>query len=286
MGNWINRNFNTIIRITYIIPILLVAAISLAHVVSWYELTNPISWAIYLSIGIEIAALSALAGMNIKNVTKFIYVPFIIVTLIQLMGNIFFAYQWTGKQPEMLTDWISLMNPIFEAMGTVDGESDIIGHRRMLAILGGGLLPLISLSFMELLVRFNKNLGEEIQPNKPTIEPEPESTIEPELESTPEPVQAPEPETELILDDHPVYEEDNQIAEPVVEEPVVEEPTPITEVIPEVKKKVEFDRIKEVQESRGFSRNIPKNKNQIERIGQNKQIDLNNPSQVTFKRNR
>jgi|TARA_R110000823_G_scaffold296080_3_gene416078 hypothetical protein len=156
---WLERNYNSIVRVTYIVPILLVAAISVSHVIDWYGLTNPASWAIYLSVAIEIAALGALAGMNVKNVTKFVYVPFIIVTLIQLVGNIFFAYKYSGIDVAKLTEWIELINPLFESMGLVGGVNDIIGHRRALAYVGGGLLPLISLSFMELLVRFNKKLG-------------------------------------------------------------------------------------------------------------------------------
>ena len=42
------------VRAMFLIPILLVAGISISHVVSWYDLTNPISWAIYLSIAIEV----------------------------------------------------------------------------------------------------------------------------------------------------------------------------------------------------------------------------------------
>jgi hypothetical protein len=54
-------------------------------------LSNPFSWAIYLSIGIEIAALSALAAIS-AQMGKKVYFPFGIVTLIQFIGNIFFHY--------------------------------------------------------------------------------------------------------------------------------------------------------------------------------------------------
>ena len=50
---WIKLNPN---RAMFLVPILLVAGISISHVVSWYNLANPISWAIYLSIAIEIGA--------------------------------------------------------------------------------------------------------------------------------------------------------------------------------------------------------------------------------------
>jgi hypothetical protein len=70
-----------------------VAVVSISHVTQWYGLSNPFTWAIYLSVGIEIAALSALAAIS-ANMGKKIYFPFGIVTLIQFIGNIFFAYSF------------------------------------------------------------------------------------------------------------------------------------------------------------------------------------------------
>ena len=61
--NWFQKNFKTIIYTAFLIPILAVAVVSISHVTKWYGLSNPVSWAIYLSIGIEIAALSALAAI-------------------------------------------------------------------------------------------------------------------------------------------------------------------------------------------------------------------------------
>ena len=85
--NWVQKNLRTIIITSFLIPILLVAFVSIAHVTTWYELSNPISWAIYLSAAIEIAALGALAGLSV-NMGRFIYLPFGIVTFIQLIGNV------------------------------------------------------------------------------------------------------------------------------------------------------------------------------------------------------
>ena len=56
--NWIHKNFKKIVYVAFLVPILTVAGVSISHVTTWYSLSNPISWAIYLSIGIEIAALS------------------------------------------------------------------------------------------------------------------------------------------------------------------------------------------------------------------------------------
>lgn len=151
--NWFKRNYKNIIRISYIIPILVAAGISIFHVISWYGITNPMSWAIYLSIGIEIAALSALAGMTAK-MNKWVYVPFFIVTFIQLLGNIFASYSYIDVTGDGFKAWVELFNPMFESFGWVQ-NGDVMMHKRILGILGGVFIPLISLSFLHLLISFN-----------------------------------------------------------------------------------------------------------------------------------
>jgi hypothetical protein len=93
MKNWFSKNLTNIISLAFVIPILLVAFVSISHVTSFYGLSNPITWAIYLSVGIEIAALSALAAVSV-NMGRFVYFPFIIVTFIKMLGNVFFSFTY------------------------------------------------------------------------------------------------------------------------------------------------------------------------------------------------
>jgi hypothetical protein len=151
--NWFQKNFKSIIYIAFLVPILTVAFVSISHVTSWYGLSNPVSWAIYLSIGIEIAALSALAAISAKMGKK-VYFPFGIVTLIQFIGNIFFAYQYINVNSESFKDWMDLVDPIVSYLGVESG--DPIGHKRFLALFSGGMLPIISLSFLHMLVKFEE----------------------------------------------------------------------------------------------------------------------------------
>jgi hypothetical protein len=164
--SWFQKNFKNIIYAAFLIPILLVAFVSISHVTSWYGITNPFSWAIYLSIGIEIAALSALAAIS-ANMGRVVYVPFGIVTFIQFLGNIFFAYQFIDINSKMFLDWVEMVDPIVSYIGVEEG--DPISHKRFLALFAGGMLPLISLSFLHMLVRFE----EESKKEKPkTLLPE------------------------------------------------------------------------------------------------------------------
>ena len=151
--NWIQRNFKTIIYFAFLVPILTVAFVSISHVTTWYGLSNPISWAIYLSFGIEIAALAALAAISAKMGGK-VYVPFGIVTLIQFIGNIFFAYQYIDINSEQFKDWVELTDPVVSYLGVESGNT--IGHKRFLSLFSGGLLPIISLSFLHMLVKYEE----------------------------------------------------------------------------------------------------------------------------------
>jgi len=149
--NWFQKNFKTIIYISFLVPILTVAFVSISHVTKWYGLSNPFSWAIYLSVGIEIAALSALAAIS-AQMGKKVYFPFGIVTLIQFIGNIFFAYQYIDINSQAFKDWVDLVDPLVSFLGV----GDISGHKRFLALFSGGMLPLISLSFLHMLVKFEE----------------------------------------------------------------------------------------------------------------------------------
>jgi hypothetical protein len=127
--------------------------VSISHVTQWYGISNPFTWAIYLSVGIEIAALSALAAIS-ANMGKKIYFPFGIVTLIQFIGNIFFAYSFIDVTASSFKSWVELVSPLLEITGVE--PTDFIGHKRFLAFFSGGMLPLISLSFLHMLVKFSE----------------------------------------------------------------------------------------------------------------------------------
>jgi hypothetical protein len=165
MKNWINKNYKTIIVAAFLVPIITVAVVSISHVTMWYGLSNPFTWAIYLSIGIEIAALSALAAISADMGSK-VYFPFSIVTLIQFIGNIFFAYTFIDVDSKMFKDWVDLVSPLVYYLGVE--PTDFVGHKRFLALFAGGMLPVISLSFLHMLVKFT----EEERKNRVESEPE------------------------------------------------------------------------------------------------------------------
>ena len=181
MKNWLEKNYKTLIIAAFLVPIITVALVSISHVTKWYGISNPVSWSIYLSIGIEIAALSALAAIS-ANMGKKVYFPFAIVTLVQFIGNIYFAYSYIDINGQAFKDWVGLVSPLVEFMG-VD-PNDFVGHKRFLAFFAGGMLPIISLSFLHMLVKFTeedrlnqieKGIDIKIQENIPSADATDES---------------------------------------------------------------------------------------------------------------
>ena len=157
---WIKNNPN---RFMFLIPIILVAVISISHVVTWYDIANPINWAIYLSIAIEIGAMTALVAAT-NQIKGGVWFMFGLVTFIQMVGNIFYSYKEIDESGELFKSWIELTGPIWEMLGTE--TTDTIGLKRYLAYLEGGLLPIISLTSLHFFVKYDKEEPEDVEVNK------------------------------------------------------------------------------------------------------------------------
>ena len=145
---WVKNNPN---RSMFLVPILLVAGISISHVVSWYNIANPLSWAIYLSIAIEVGAMTALIAATNK-IRGGVWFMFGLVTFIQMIGNIFFSYKEIDPSGDLFKSWVELTGPVWEMIGS--DPSDIPAMKRWLAFLEGGLLPIISLTSLHFFVKY------------------------------------------------------------------------------------------------------------------------------------
>jgi hypothetical protein len=274
MKNWIQRNLKSIIVTAFVIPILLVAFVSISHVTSFYEISNPIVWAVYLSVAVEIAAISALAGVSVK-LGRFIYFPFILVTFIQFVGNLFFSFSYINETSDLFKLWMEMASPLFEPMGIE--STDISTHKLILALFSGGLLPIISLTFAHMLVVYsnqNKTLTpviniDEISKKAGLIEKETlkEETVNisqeklNELESYlnrlqeikfPKSIQTPisEPE-QVVIEEKLKIEEPEIVVEEVKEPEIIEEVESIEEpeiVVEEVKEPEIIEEVESIEE--------------------------------------
>jgi len=148
LWNWIKSNPN---RTMFLIPIFLVAGISISHVVSWYDIANPISWAIYLSIAIEVGAMTALVAATNK-IKGGVWFMFGMITLIQMIGNIFYSFKEIDPNGDLFKSWVELTGPLWNTLGS--DPTDVISMKRWLAFLEGGLLPIISLTSLHFFVKY------------------------------------------------------------------------------------------------------------------------------------
>jgi hypothetical protein len=228
--NWLKNNP---IRSMFLIPIFLVAGISISHVVSWYDIANPFQWAIYLSIAIEIGAITALIAAT-NRIQGGVWFMFGLVTFIQMVGNIFYCFKEIDPNGDLFIAWVELTSPVWELMGTE--ETDIVGLKRWLAFLEGGLLPIISLTSLHFFVKYEK----------------PDDVEEPIIEEVKEVPVIEEPivEEETVIEE-PIVEEEPIKEEPIKEEPVIEET--VVEVVKEEPKDedVLINALKKYKESKG-----------------------------------
>lgn len=185
MINWFKKNKKGIIRSTFLVPIILTMIVSMAHVIKWYDMSNPLSWAIFMSISVEVGAMTSIVARN-NRINSGIWFMFGLVTFIQLMGNIFYSYNEIDKNSILFRDWVELSSPLFEMLGS--NVSDLVAQRRWLALLQGGLLPMISLASLHFFIKYGGMDDEPVVKTKEKLpEESKEEVIEPIVEELPKP---------------------------------------------------------------------------------------------------
>jgi hypothetical protein len=162
------------IIISFLLVPLVVSVVSTIHVINFFELSNHYPLALTLALAFEIGALSALAGLVAmgkinKNVVWFI---FILLTIFQMMGNTYYAYDIITNRmktnPDLIKNWAELF-------GLADDET--ITVKRIIAIFSGAVLPIVSLSFLDLLIDYiRKTFG--IDENKQVEETKEKTAVE------------------------------------------------------------------------------------------------------------
>jgi hypothetical protein len=162
---------------TFVSLYIIVSVISTIHVIDFFKLSNPEWLAISLAIAFEIGAAASLASLiTLDKMNKaLIWALFIILTLMQMMGNAYYAY----VHLENYQAWIELFGLV---------EEEAITQKRILAIISGAILPIVALGFIKSLVDY-------IKPSK--AKPEKETSIK-EITDTPAPVP-----TQVLMDVEP-----------------------------------------------------------------------------------
>jgi len=153
------------IIIAFMIVPLVTSLVSTIHVVSFFELSNYYALSIILALAFELGALSSLAGLvAMDKISKStVWAIFILLTIFQMMGNTYYAYDTTtikmGHAPNLIKNFTELFG--FD----IYDNSDVIFVKRIVAIFSGAILPVISLCFLHLLVSylFKSGQGESVE---------------------------------------------------------------------------------------------------------------------------
>jgi hypothetical protein len=88
-----------------------------------------------------------------------VWFMFGLVTLIQMIGNIFFSFKEIDSNGDLFKSWVELTSPLWEMLGSDPG--DIVSQKRWLAFLEGGLLPIISLTSLHFFTKYDRNKTDE-----------------------------------------------------------------------------------------------------------------------------
>lgn len=170
---------------TFVSLYLMVSVISTIHVIDFFKLSNPTWLAVSLAIAFEIGAAASLASLiSLDKMNKgMVWGLFIILTLMQAMGNTYYAY----THLQNFQGWIELFGLV---------EEELIYQKRMLSIISGAVLPVVALGFIKSLVDYikpeddKKELADEVAQIEPQVT---ESIVHDEI--------AVEPESEEIVID-------------------------------------------------------------------------------------
>jgi len=146
--------------ITFLLLYVITSLISTFHVIDFFALTNPHWLAISLAIAFEIGAAASLSAIIILDKTNraMVWFLFILLTSIQINGNMYWAYKYAHDFKE----WMELFGL---------SEEELILQKRILAVISGAILPIVALGFIKSLVDY--------------IRPKSSKEIEEDVKSTP-----------------------------------------------------------------------------------------------------
>ena len=211
------------IGILFLLLYMLVATISAICSIDFFNLSHSQSMSICLAVAFELGAMCSLcAGVFMKSNRTLSFGLFTLLTLFQMMGNVFHSYT---NLTEGFVEWINLFG--------LD-ELEEIAQKRIVAIVSGAVLPIVALGFIKCFVDYNDkqdNVLEDKSDNETeTVEPEKEEDKQEESQitvseksSTEEPKRKPSPLIQKIVKPKEEPKKVEKKVEEQVQEPKKEE---------------------------------------------------------------
>jgi hypothetical protein len=225
MRKWFGRNREGILKSVYSLPICFAIVISIFHCIEWFAISNPSIFAIAMSVALEVAAATTLIALLTGKLTISIIATFIFVTIYQVLGNIFFSFNYINEDSQLFTTWVSFMNIILGENNQWSAEI----HRFWLSVMSGAVVPGLSLLSLHLIATFelkDKNVVQE------TIEEETEEIPEKEV------IETVEIKRETPVIEYPISVEEKHVDVSIPSEDII----PPYEM-PDIKKDVQKSKI-------------------------------------------
>jgi hypothetical protein len=144
--NFVNKSERTIF-LAFIVPPLVISIISMIHSVTFFELTNSLLLSWSLAAAFEFASISALFALTAlsKINRNTIWILFGAIVLIQMIGNMYHSIiNLNLSNPDLIK--------LFQVLSI--STENLPWAFRILAFLQGGILPIISLSFVKATVEY------------------------------------------------------------------------------------------------------------------------------------
>ena len=138
-----NKIIKWSIVLVFVSLYIITSIVSTIHVIDFFRLSNPNWLAISMAIAFEIGAAASLASIIVMDkMNKFIvWSLFFVLTAMQAIGNTYFAYTHLSD----FSEWSDLFGL---------SEEEPIFQKRVLSIISGAILPLVSLGFIKALVDY------------------------------------------------------------------------------------------------------------------------------------
>ena len=147
--NWISKNREIVFKSIYSIPIFLSIIVSINHCYTWLLISNENVWAWYVSISIEVVALTTLVALILGKITPSILFTFVLITSVQIIGNVFYSFNYIDDNGNLFLNWKSFVDIVFE-----DNEMTLDKYKFWLAAVQGSVVPMLSLLSLHLISNY------------------------------------------------------------------------------------------------------------------------------------
>lgn len=216
--------------ILFAILYICVALVSTIHAISFFGLANVKPLAIILAVAFEIGQAAVLFSiLTDKNQQKKI-MPWVlmgILTLVQVMGNVYNSYQYLILNSEASLRFFK--EPIFIWTQIEDANANVI-----LSYIIGAILPIVSLLLTSMVTGFlNRDENKKEEPKTEFVQIPAQEIVSAQEERTPEPIIEEVPE-ELPYND--IEEKQEEYVETLPEEIKEETEIPVEEIIEQLPK--------------------------------------------------